>query len=276
MPFPVDKKGSFVVAEHGRRAMRIPVVRGVIDRRILANYRVEPDVLARQLPSPFRPKLIRGHAVAGICLIRLRGVRPRSLPAWLGVSSENAAHRAAVEWDEGQTVREGVYIWRRDTDSRFNALAGGRLFPGVHHHAAFDVVETEELLRVALRSDDGVTSVSVAGRVADRLPESSVFGSVEEASEFFAAGSVGYSPTTDPSKLNGLELRCSGWRVEPLDVTEIRSSFFDDRSRFPPDAVQFDCALVMRGIEHEWHGLPDLCCGVRSSNISQPEGDLVP
>lgn len=73
--------------------MRIPVVRGVIDRRILANYRVDPDVLAQLLPAPLRPKLTRGHAVAGICLIRLTGVRPRWLSAWLGVSSENAAHR---------------------------------------------------------------------------------------------------------------------------------------------------------------------------------------
>ncbi|HET6572152.1 MAG TPA: DUF2071 domain-containing protein [Fimbriiglobus sp.] len=248
--------------------MRIPVIRGVIDRRVLANYRVEPDVLARLLPVPFRPKLIRGQAVAGICLIRLRNVRPRSLPAWLGISSENAAHRAAVEWDEGGAVREGVYIWRRDTGSRLNALAGGRLFPGVHHHASFDVEEAGDTLRVALRSDDGVTAVSVAGRVSDRLPASSVFGSVAEASAFFAAGSVGYSPAADPARLNGLELRYRGWRVEPMEVAEVRSSFFDDRARFPPSSVAFDCALVMRGIEHEWHGLPDLCCGAGQGAIA--------
>ena len=40
--------------------MRIPVVRGVIDRRILANFRVDPEVLARVLPQPFRPKLASG------------------------------------------------------------------------------------------------------------------------------------------------------------------------------------------------------------------------
>lgn len=202
--------------------MRVPVVRGVIDRRILANYRVDPAVLARHLPAPFRPKPIRGHAVAGICLIRLKNVRPRLLPAWLGISSENAAHRAAVEWDDGGAVREGVYIWRRDTGSRLNALAGGRLFPGVHHHAAFDVEETGDRLRVALRSDDGVTAVTVAGQMSDRLPASSVFGTVAEASAFFAAGSVGYSPAADPARLNGLELRCRGWRVEALEVAEVR------------------------------------------------------
>ena len=49
--------------------MRIPVIRGVIDRRILVNYRADPDVLARVVPEPFRPKLINGAGMAGVCLI---------------------------------------------------------------------------------------------------------------------------------------------------------------------------------------------------------------
>src|SRR5688572_22191214 len=104
--------------------MKIPVLRGLIERRILVNYRVDPGVLAPLLPAPFRPRLVGGFGMAGICLIRLRGVRPRLFPSWLGISSENAAHRVAVEWDEGGVVREGVYVRRRDTDSRLNALAG--------------------------------------------------------------------------------------------------------------------------------------------------------
>ena len=64
--------------------MRIPVIRGVIDRRILVNYHVDPNVLAPLLPSPFRPKVIHGAGMVGICLIRLKSVRPDFLPAWLG------------------------------------------------------------------------------------------------------------------------------------------------------------------------------------------------
>ena len=97
--------------------MKLPTIRGLIDRRILANYRIAPDALARILPSPFRPKLINGFGIAGICLIRLKEIRPRGVPKLLGISSENAAHRIAVEWDDegaGQ-VRQGVFIPRRDS-----------------------------------------------------------------------------------------------------------------------------------------------------------------
>jgi hypothetical protein len=76
--------------------MYIPTLEGTIDRRLLVNYRVDPDSLQKLLPGPFRPKLIYGMGIAGICLIRLKQIRPRALPAFLGFSSENAAHRIAV------------------------------------------------------------------------------------------------------------------------------------------------------------------------------------
>ncbi len=240
--------------------MRLPVIRGVIERRILVNYRVDPDVLARTLPAPFRPKLYGGYGMVGICLIRLRGVRPRFLPAWLGVSSENAAHRTAVEWDNDGQRHEGVYIRRRDSNAWLNVVAGGRVFPGIHSHAQFEVRESDSHFEVALKSNDGVTKLSVAGEVANCWPSGSVFNSPAEASRFFEAGAIGYSATLDRNRFQGLELRCGRWQVEPLQVSSVESSYFDDRSLFPAGTIEYDCALLMRNIEHEWHGRNDLCC----------------
>src|SRR3984893_17160095 len=130
--------------------MKIPMIRGTIERRILVNFRVDPDVLTHLLPSPFRPKLVKGAGMAGVCLIRLKAIRPRFLPSFLGISSENAAHRIAVEWDEDGKTKEGVFIPRRDTSSRLNTLLGGRIFPGVYHHAAFHVHEKGDHYPVAM------------------------------------------------------------------------------------------------------------------------------
>src|SRR5690349_9232608 len=94
----------------------------VVERRLLVNYRVDPEVAARMVPGPLRPQVVSGWAVAGICLLRLGRVRPGWAPAAVGVRSENAAHRVAVEWDGPDGVERGVYIPRRDTDSRLNAL----------------------------------------------------------------------------------------------------------------------------------------------------------
>jgi hypothetical protein len=40
----------------------------------------------------------------------------------------------------------------------------------------------------------------------------------------------------------------------------VTSSFFEDSALFPKGSIEFDCALLMCGIEHEWHGRSDLCC----------------
>lgn len=239
--------------------MRIPVVRGLIDRRILVNYKVDPSVLAPLLPSPFRLKLVNGVAVAGICLIRLKSIRPRFVPSFLGFSSENAAHRIAVEWDHDGTTKQGVFVPRRDTSSRFNTLLGGRLFPGVHSYATFRVQEHGDNFRVELTSKDQQTHVLVQGQASDQLPSGSVFGSMSEASRFFEEGSLGYSATATDGKFDGLELRSFNWQMRPLNVSKVSSSFFENRSWFPEGSARFDSALLMQGIDHEWHGRECLC-----------------
>ena len=238
--------------------MRLPVIQGTIKRRILANFRVDPEVIQRELPDRFRPKLQNGAAVAGVCLIRLEHVRPLNLPALVGLNSENAAHRVAVTWDEDGQAREGVFISRRDTDSQINHLFGGRIFPGEHHHAHFAVEETDSTIDLKMKSDDAAVAVEVAGRISPSLPPTSIFSSLAEASAFFEKGSVGYSVTSERERLDGLELRTQNWSVAPLEISHVYSSYFGDKTKFPDGAIKFDHALIMRNLEHEWHTADDL------------------
>jgi len=238
--------------------MNIPIVRGVIDRRILVNFQIDPAALGSVVPAPLKPKVVKGVGIGGICLIRLREIRPRLVPKPLGIGSENAAHRIAVLLPDG---REGVFIPRRDTSSRLNSLAGGSLFPGRHYLSDFTVEEAEDRYEVRVEDRQGRVLVSVEAELADAMPAESVFSSVAEASEFFEAGSLGYSPAEQPGQLDALELRTETWRVAPLEVRHVWSSFFEDRDRFPEGAVQFDSALLMRDIRHEWHSHRPLYCG---------------
>jgi len=233
--------------------LQLPAVAGTIERRLLVNFRCRPDVLQNLLPTPFRPKLVRGWGMAGICLIRLGGIRPAFLGNIGGFGSENAAHRIAVEWDENGTTREGVFIPRRDTNALLNRLMGGRFFPGVHQAAEFRVNETENQFALEMRSKDGVHFVCVEARVADRLPGNSIFNSLEEASEFFRGGSLGWSAREQDNALDGLELGCHEWKMEPLAVERVESSFFGDRQLFPDGAALFDSAFLMRNIPHVWN-----------------------
>jgi len=236
-----------------RRFMHVPVVRGTIRRRLLVNFRCDPDVLSRLLPSPFRPKLVDGWGIAGVCLIRLEDIRPVFLPAFAGFSSENAAHRIAVEWNNHGELCEGVFIPRRDTDSRLHEIVGGRIFSGVHHPAEFWVSETAEAFTVKMRSVDGTTFVRIQARVADILPPDSLFRSLNEATRFFQRGAIGWSARPENGQFDGLELRCAGWRMTPLEIRSVESSFFADRDLFPGGSVKSDSGFLMRDVAHEWH-----------------------
>ncbi|MER5885487.1 DUF2071 domain-containing protein [Streptomyces sp. NPDC001941] len=238
--------------------VRPPRLASVVERRMLVNYRVDPDAVAPLLPGPLRPQLVRGHAVAGICLLRLGAVRPAWAPAALGLRSENAAHRVAVEWDGPDGVESGVYIPRRDTASRVNRWAGGRVFPGEHGHADFTVDEGPDALRVAFATRDGDTRVDVTAEIAERLEGSELFAGLDEASAFFRTGSKGYSATASGTHVDGMELHTDQWRIEPGRVLSAYSSYFDDPDRFPPGSAHLDSVLVMRNVPVHWRPLAPL------------------
>ena len=146
-------------------------------------------------------------------------------------------------------IKEGVYIPRRDTSSFINTLAGGRIFPGRHFAAKFDVKEENGHYHVAFKSSDG-TTISIDGDKTEKLNPHSIFQTLENASKFFEGGAVGYTP--NGSKYDGLKLQIFNWKVEPLNVTAVQSSFFENEELFPKGSVQFDNALLMTQIKHEW------------------------
>lgn len=231
----------------------LPVVAGIIARRILVNFRAKPAVIARLLPSPFRPKVVHGYAIVGICLIRLEQLRPKGLPAAIGISTENAAHRVAVEWEEGGVTREGVFVARRETNTPAIALTGGRIFPGEHHLAQFAITDTGAKVELKITTEDRLADVHVVAQAADTVMPGSIFKTLAEASQFFCAGSLGYSPNHRTGEIEVMELRTLKWEMQPLQVEQAYSAWFADKARFPEGAPELDSAFIMRGIEHEWH-----------------------
>lgn len=150
----------------------ITQVRAHLRRRLLINYRLDPEYASTLLPQDLRPQLVDGSAVAGVCLVGLERVSPVS-NRFGGIRSENAAHRMAVEWDEH----------------------------GVHRHARFATLDTDERHRVSMRSRDQRLDVDV--QLSDEW-QSSLFDSLQTASDFTCAGRVGWPRGHDQTTLEPL------------------------------------------------------------------------
>ena len=66
-----------------------------------------------------------------------------------------------------------------------------------------------------------------------------------------------------PGVFECVELKSFAWRVAPLAVQRIESSFFENPDRFPAGSIDFDSALLMRGIRHESRSRDPLVVGLR-------------
>ena len=104
----------------------VKIIEGIIDRRILVNYRIDPNYLEKILPPPFKPRLVKGYGMGGICLIRFKKMRPSWLPSIVGTSSENGTHRFCVEWTEKGKLHSGIYVKQRFTNSKLHEFGGDK------------------------------------------------------------------------------------------------------------------------------------------------------
>jgi hypothetical protein len=235
--------------------MELPVLSGVIARRILINYRVDPDAVRRILPAPLKPIVIGGYASAGICLLKLRDIGFKYSPGFLKINSENAAHRFLVQWREGEQTRCGVYIPRRDTDSILNVWIAGKIFAWPHYAAQFDTQEDDGHYLVKVKSVDHYTNLHVRAIESKSFPSDSMFRSIDRASECFEECSVGCSPSTKAGRFKRIQLKTKNWSVKPLEIQELSSTFFEDTAIFPKGTISFDNALLMENISQEWHSI---------------------
>jgi hypothetical protein len=222
----------------------VRAVRSTIERRLLVNWRADPVDVAPMLPTGFRPNLVDGSAVVGVCILRLEHVRPPGLPRWAGAGFTSAAHRVSVSWD-GRDGREehGVYVLRRDTSSRLAAAASGRLFPGELRRAEVTDTSTDEELSISVVGDDGA-SVVVHGLVggADR---SHLFPTPAAAERFFLGGAVAYSPRAGADRLDALDLDAARFDLRPVTLDVARSTIWHD-------IATFDGAYLMRDVAATW------------------------
>src|SRR5258705_1756352 len=60
-----NRKPLAVISNGKSNIMRIPTIQGIIDRRVLVNFTVDPNVIQKIIPQPFRPKIYKGKAIVG-------------------------------------------------------------------------------------------------------------------------------------------------------------------------------------------------------------------
>lgn len=236
----------------------IRIIEGIIDRRILVNYRIDPYYLEKILPPPFKPRLVNNYGLGGICLIHFKKMRPTWLPSLMGTSSENGTHRFCVEWKKNGTLYNGVYIKKRFTNSRLHEFGGEKIFPGKLAFSDFKVSEKKGYYSISFKCKDGEYAC-IEAYEADQFPTNSLFKNIEEASKDFRKDQIGYSPDGKKNKFKGVKLNTDNWVVSPLALKRCESSLFSNPDIFPKGSVEVDHVLLMKNIKHNWENVGAIC-----------------
>lgn len=109
---------------------------------LFAHWPLPPEALAPLVPAPLQLDTFDGRAWVGVVPFRMRGVRPRGLPALPPLSAFPELNvRTYVRFGG----RAGVYFFSLDAGNVLAALGGRVAFRLPYFHA-----------RMAARSDDGV------------------------------------------------------------------------------------------------------------------------
>jgi len=173
------------------------------------------------------------------------------MPRSLGLTTENVAHRFAVEWEGRDGLEVGVYVPQRHTDSRVSSLLGGRAFPGDYQLATFHTADTDAEFHIDVTGPDRRMALSVDAAPIEDL-RSELFDSVPGAMDFFRRGSLGFSPSRRGEKLDGVRLHADTWTADPVRIRTMHSTVFDNEDVFPRGSCTLDSGLVMRNLPVVW------------------------
>lgn len=255
--------------------MKRSTVKGLIDWKILINYKVELSVLQQYLPKPFFPRSIRGFGLVGIAVTKQKGVRSIGRPAPLGLNAMLVEHQAAVTWEDGGRLRHGLYIPRRDTSSLLQLMMGDRLSGGLHHLARIRARIRQDRYVVSMRgmNQEGVRAKLMA-KLTDRFPMGSVMKELETAVSFFESGKVAYSPLYKHSIFEGVEWNAQDFSIQPLRVERLEGNYWEEIAGFPKKSIFFDHAILIQGAPYQWNHMPELIAP-RSHKIFSNDGILI-
>lgn len=213
-------------------------MRGQLDRRIVAVYRVCPEVLGACLPTPLQPRSLRGMGLLFTCLNCVKQWRPAFLPAEFGISIYQLLLSAAVEWDSPTGTRTGTHVlWQeRCSQNRMQS----RLLLGASKR--LEICESLDHLDISVESSNQPV-FSLSAFICPTLPHGSVFQSVREVSDFLDSPENAQSSALPESK-RGCYL--------PLHVEQIRNWLIDDPQHFPLETIEFDSAFLIRREARRW------------------------
>ena len=186
----------------------------------------------------------KGFGFLAAACVRTRRLRPRGLPAWLGVDFFLVGYRLFVRFESptGRRYR-GLQILGSETDRWTMAIGGGVFTYYAYRKVSATTHRDGAVLRVA-------TSSGFAATVNDDpvLRPNPVFADWDEARRYAGPMPFTFAAVRGGRAIVRVEGSRAHWEPRPVRVTAATIPFL---SRLAPDALPV-AAFLVEDVDYEW------------------------
>lgn len=226
---------------------------------VCINIAVDPDALRPLVPDVFELDLAAGSAWVSMTASRLSDFGVGRLPRPLRMNFYQATYRAHVRYRsvDGE-LRRGCYFVRSDTNSALMS-ATANLLPEFEAHrcGTCPIVMARDEGRLVLTVDAAdpagklVLVVDENDAPTDRLPETSRFGSLEEAHRVIVDFTDSYAWQPARSEVFVLRIERGEWHYRIPRVIDAYLGYAAE-GPFPRGAAHLDSVFTFREVPYRW------------------------
>jgi hypothetical protein len=234
----------------------IPPVRARLAERLIFNFRLSPEAMARFLPAPWLvPQVVNGFGIASFCMLHLRGITVAPLSTTFGLVSMSCAPRYAVMDLKKTPPCPAVFVTQRWSSSAFGSWFTSLGFSAPHPYARTTWKKTDDSIHVSAVNRQRERIISVRVRPADSF-QSQLFATANNFASFIASGVSSYGLSRYPGQLTKVDLHKTDNTYTPLSVDELDGPVIQE---WAAAGGVLDSAFTTFGGRYEWtyHGLSD-------------------
>lgn len=222
-------------------------MRGRIEKCWLFSYRTSPDEVRAVLPGVFEPVTYGSFAFWNLVICRVSALRPRLVPAALGISYWHVAYRVPVRYRSPSGEIEGLYFVRSDCDSAWIARAGNMMTDFNFHRAGIEVEERGGTV-VQIRSPRAAARVEVTRETPSILETGSPFPDLAFADRFlkYKPAALSVLPDGNVQVLKVVRDE-NAWKDRLVRVKKADWDFLKDKK------AVFEICQEVKPIEYQWN-----------------------
>jgi hypothetical protein len=224
-------------------------MRGRLERCWLFAYQTPVEEARALLPAELEPVTFGGRAFWSVVVCRASRMRPKGIPAFLGISYWHVAYRLYARFiPAGGKALEGLYFLRSDCDSPLIATVGNWLTEFRFHTAEVRHLEQEEKVLLEVSRTDAPGCAVLKRNVSPRLPRDSAFASLEEAAVRLKYSPAGFS-VTQPGYVDVLSISRdeTAWQSRVVLVESADWQYMQNRP------ARLEICTEVAPIEYQWN-----------------------